>query len=136
MSNYFTKAEKANVKALLFGMRVIREVWDVSKAESTLFGEKNTCDNWSFNKPFFPKFLELKTQEAFMQDLGKVYAEATETCDRGMQELPAQYMLTCNSLLPKYQQFVDNFDTVSNDMKELCSMCNTVAACVDYMKLA
>jgi PHP family Zn ribbon phosphoesterase len=74
-----------------------------------------------------------------MQDLAKVYAEVARACDRGMQELPTHYTLPRKSALQKYQDFVDIFDSVSNDMQELRSMCDTVAAyvhCVMMEKLA
>ena len=131
MTSYFTKAEKANASALRFGMRALKKK-AVDEIESTLFGEADTYDDWSFNKPFFPKFLEGKTHETLMEDLAKIYEELALVCDRGMVELPAQYTQSRKrkSALHKYQDFVDNFNTIGNDMQELRSMCDALA---DYV---
>jgi hypothetical protein len=138
-SSYFTKAEKAEATALRFGMRVVRElrVWDASKAEHALFGDESEFDDWSFNKPYYAKFIELKTKEAFMGDLAEIYAKVAPVCDRGMAELPAEYALPRKRKSPllKYADFVDNFDAVSNNMQELRLMCDVVASYVWYVEL-
>ena len=54
-------------------------------------------------------------------------------CERAMMELPAQYTLPRKrkSPLMKFQDFVDNFYSINNDMQELHSMCRLLSIYVD-----
>ena len=139
--SYFTSAENYTVTALHFGVSVVCEikVWDVCKVEKTLFGE-HEVDDWLSNKLFFPKFLELKTKKAFMEDLVAVYVLVVSVCERAMMELPAQYTFKLprkrKLQLMKFHDFVDNFYSVNNDMQELHSMCKLLSTYVDCVLLA
>ena len=73
-----------------------------------------------------------------MEDLGAVYAQVVPVCERAMMELPAQYTLPHKrkSPLMKFQDFVDNFYSVNNDMQELHSMYRLLSTYVDRVVLA
>jgi hypothetical protein len=130
--HYFTKAEKANAKALRYGMRVLRtEVWDASKTESMLFGEKIRLMIGRSTSPSSPSLWNARP----MTHSCRIWPRCTQRWQRP-RNAGASRTVHAIHCYPKYQQFVDNFDTVSNDVKELRSMCDTVAACVEYAKLA
>ena len=92
-SNYFTKAEQADAKALRFGMRVVRElrVWDASKAEHALFGGRpvwDLDDAWPERIPM-PEAPAAPSQTlALVRELGRL-RQAHPARPRGTRFRPA-----------------------------------------------
>ena len=148
MASYFTRADKwdlispfsvgicamlsANDDAFYYstkdGKRKRTGRFEQLKAEETLFGVGEE-DDYRFHKPFFPKFVELGTREAFLDDMAALYAKLAVLADRAMIELPLLYAPypTMDNKTNKYTAFVDAFHSTNNDMQELHRICKLLS---------